>query len=146
MFRILAIAAALIGAMSVAHADVYRWVDPEGRVQYSDRWVPGSVLVKTTRSSPNRAPPDTDQEKLAASERNIAEQQQQRAAEQKVREDVAKSRAEQCKKLTAEYEQAVQSRRLYRTLPNGEREYVSDAEADAYRVQLLNARNEACGN
>jgi hypothetical protein len=103
------------------------------------------VLVKTTRSSPNRAP-GTDQEKLAASERNIAEQQQQRAAEQKVREDVAKSRAEQCKKLTAEYEQAVQSRRLYRTLPNGEREYVSDAEADAYRVRLLTARKEACGN
>lgn len=145
MFRILAIAAALIGAMSAAHADVYRWVDPEGHVQYSDRWVPGSVLVKTTRSSPNRAP-STDQEKLAASERNIAEQQQQRAAEQKVREDVAKNRAEQCKKLTAEYEQAVQSRRLYRTLPNGEREYVSDAEADAYRVRLLTARKEACGN
>jgi hypothetical protein len=145
MLRSLAITAALMGALSTAHADVWRYVDSEGRVQYSDRWVPGSELVKTTRNSPGRPSPAPDPSALATS-RSIDEQQQQRAAEQTVQQDLAKVKAERCKKLKEEYEQAIQARRIYRTLPNGEREYISDAEADAYRVELLNRRKEACGS
>src|SRR3954453_21856561 len=59
MFRILAIAGALLGLASVAQADVWRWTDPNGTIHYSDNWVPGSTLVKTesrgSYSSP--APP-----------------------------------------------------------------------------------------
>ncbi len=50
MFRILAITATLLGVASAAHADVYRWTDAKGTVQYSDKWVPGSTLVKTSKS------------------------------------------------------------------------------------------------
>ena len=47
MFRILAIAGALLGLASAAQADVWRWTDPNGTIHYSDNWVPGSTLVKT---------------------------------------------------------------------------------------------------
>jgi hypothetical protein len=147
MTRILAMAAALLGAMSVAQADVYRWTDAQGHVQYSDRWVPGSTLVKGTgpRNPASTPTGPTEQQKLAASNSSIAEQQQQRATEETVKQDVAASKAEQCKKLTEAYQKAIESRRIYKEGKNGEREYVTDQEADAYRARLLNDRKQACG-
>jgi len=61
-----------------------------------------------------------------------------------VKQDVAASKAEQCKKLREAYDKAVQSRRIYKEGKNGEREYVTDQEADAYRARLLNDRKQAC--
>lgn len=145
MFRILAITATLFGIMSAAHADVWRFTDPEGRLQYSDRWVPGSVLIKTDKNHPGPPAPVSDQEKLAASNASIAEQQAQQQAAQTVQQDVAKNKEKHCKEATANYDKAVQSRRIYKQGKDGEREYVSDAEADAYRVRLLSERKEACG-
>jgi hypothetical protein len=146
MFRILASAAVLIGAMTAAHADVYRWTDAQGHVQYSDRWVPGSTLIKSTSHNPTpQAPESTTQQKLAASNTNVAEQQAQRETEQTVKQDVAATRAEQCKKATESYQKAIQSRRMYKEGKNGAREYVNDQEADAYRAKLLSERQQLCG-
>jgi Domain of unknown function (DUF4124) len=149
MTRILAMAFALLGAMSAAHADVYRWTDAQGHVQYSDRWVPGSTLIKTTGPHvPNANAPTapTDQQRLANSNTNISEQQQQHASEQTVKQDVAATRAEQCKKSKEAYQKAIESRRIYKEGKNGEREYVTDQEADAYRTRLLNERKQVCGS
>jgi Domain of unknown function (DUF4124) len=149
MFRTLAIAAALVGAMSVARADVYKWTDPDGHVQYSDQWRPGSVLIKTTVPSSavadSEAATQTDQQKLAASDAAVAQEQAQRETEQTVKQDVAASKAQQCKQATEAYQKAIQSRRMYKQGQNGEREYVSDQEADAYRAKLLAQRKEVCG-
>ena len=38
-------------------ADVYRWVDDHGEAHYSDRWVPGSELIKSNK--PHPPSPDT---------------------------------------------------------------------------------------
>jgi hypothetical protein len=144
MFRILATAVALIGVVSAAHADVYRWTDAQGHVQYSDRWVPGSTQIKGTSHTPG-PPQQTDQQKLASSNASLADQKAQRETEQTVKQDVAASRAEQCKKATADYEKAIQSRRIFKEGKNGEREYLSDPDADAYRAKLLNDRKAVCG-
>src|SRR4029079_12851472 len=109
MFRILAIAATLFGLTAAAQADVWRFVDAQGHVQYSDRWVPGSVLVKTengttdpattnngeTRPSSNET---SDQQKLNASNAAIAEQQEQNAAQQQVHTELQKGKDEDCKR------------------------------------------------
>jgi hypothetical protein len=147
MFRILAIAATLFGIATAAHADVYRWTDAQGRVQYSDRWVPGSTLIKSTspHNPASEQPAQTDQQKLAASNSNLAQQQAQRDTEQAVKQDVATSKAEQCKKVSEAYQKAIESRRMYKEGQKGEREYVSDQEADAYRAKLLGERKELCG-
>jgi hypothetical protein len=144
MFRILATAVALLGVTAAAHADVYRWTDAQGHVQYSDRWVPGSTLIKSTSHSP--APPEqTEQQKLAATNENLSQQQAQHQTEQTVKQDVAASRAEQCKRATDAYQKAIESRRMYKEGKNGEREYVTDQEADAYRAKLLAERKQVCG-
>lgn len=149
MFRTLVFAAVAIAAQSAAHADVYRWVDPQGHVQYSDRWVPGSERVKVDKnkqpSQSATARQASEQSKLAASNAAIAAEQTQANAAQAVRQDVAKAREEQCKKATERYDKAIQARRVYKTDKDGKREYVSDAEADAYRSQALLDKQSACG-
>jgi hypothetical protein len=140
MYRILAIATTLLGLANAAHADVYRWVDANGTVQYSDRWVPGSVLVKTDKNR-GTPPPPTVSEPTAPGD--IASQAD---AQRTVAQDVAKSKAEQCKKATEAYEKAIASRRIYKDGKDGTREYLSDADADAYRAQLLTARKLNCGS
>jgi Domain of unknown function (DUF4124) len=40
--RISVTALILAGALTIAQADVYRWVDEKGQPHYSDEWVPGS--------------------------------------------------------------------------------------------------------
>jgi hypothetical protein len=144
MFRKLTIAAILFGITAAAHADVWRLTDPEGHVQYSDRWVPGSVLIKTDKANPGLGDPN-DQQRLVSANAAIAEQQQRAQAEQSVKTDVAKQKDEQCKKDSAEYDKAIQSRRLYKQDKDGQRIYASDAEADAYRLQLFNQRKLSCG-
>jgi hypothetical protein len=146
MYRILSIAVTLLGLATAAHADVYRWTDAKGIVQYSDKWVPGSTLIKTDKnhvpppstpaaSAPASAPPPRPADP-------VLQQQDQRAVQQ----DIAKSKAEQCKQAQEAYDRAVRSRRIFKEGPNGAREYVSDAEADAYRVKLFNDRRQACGS
>jgi len=149
MSRILAIALTLLAAASAAQADVYRWTDSNGTVQYSDRWRPGSVLVKTDKSRPSTPPPapaaaGTEPATTGTARANeiLSAQQDQRTVQQ----DVAKVKAEQCKKARDDYDKAIQSRRLFKEGTNGSREYVSDAEADAYRAKLLGLRKELCGS
>ena len=149
MFRMLVIVAALLGAQAIARADVYRWVDAQGRVQYSDRWVPGSELVKVDKSKQNpeanAARQTVEQGKLATSNASIADQQAAAVNAQAVQQDVAKVREEQCKKATERYEKSIQARRIFKENKDGVKEYISDAEADAYRVQTRTDMQAACG-
>lgn len=149
MFRTLIFVAGLLAVQAVAQADVYRWVDAQGRVQYSDRWVPGSELVKVDKSRPNpeatSARQSAEQSKLAASNSRIAEQRAEQATAQAVQKDVAKVREEQCAQAKERYEKAVQARRIFREGKDGNKEYISEAEADAYRVKARADMQAACG-
>ncbi len=146
MFRILAITAALLGLASVAQADVYRWTDANGVVQYSDKWVPGSVVVKTDKNHIPQPVPTPAASAPAADASHADDVVSQQQDKRTVEADVAKSKADQCKQARENYEKAIRSRRLYKEAPNGAREYISDAEADAYRLQLLNNRKQLCGS
>jgi len=144
MFRILAITAALLGLASVAQADVYRWTDAHGVVQYSDKWVPGSVVVKTDKN--HVSTPDASEAAPATNGTPPASDAASKQAKATVDADVAKSKAAQCKQARERYDQAVESRRIYKPGANGEKTFISDAEADAYRLQLLNVRKQLCGS
>ena len=150
MLRTLIAAAFLLGIQATALADVFRWVDANGQVQYSDRWVEGSVLVKTDRSKPdaaaNAARQTATQNSLAASNQRIGEQQEQLKNERAMQQDVAKSREEQCKKATERYDKSVKALRIYREGKDGKKEFVPAAEADAYRAQTRADMQAVCGN
>jgi hypothetical protein len=146
MFRILAIAGALVGLASVAQADVWRWKDPNGTIHYSDNWVPGSVLVKTTASDSDSSSDSNSASSTPSSSITPSDAAQAERDKRTVEVDVAKTKADQCKRATENYQKAIASRRIYKDGQNGAREYLNDADADAYRLQLLNARKQACGS
>jgi hypothetical protein len=147
-FRTLALISLLAGAAGAASADIYRRTDEQGHVQYSDRWVPGSQLIKVDRNhvSPETAAARTatEQEKLATSSAQISGQLAQEQAARTVKADVAKSKEQACKDATKVYDQAVSSMRFYKEGKDGERALLSDAEADAYRLQAFNNKQTAC--
>jgi Domain of unknown function (DUF4124) len=133
----------LAGACTLARADVFRWVDKDGVPHYSDEWVPGSVVIKTT-VRPHSESSSTPSTASAASRVNeqIASQDNARAVQQ----DVAKARDSQCTWAKDRYMKAIASRRVYKEGKDGERQYMSDADADAYREQARKDVQQACGS
>jgi hypothetical protein len=159
MLRTLAISSLLfVGGISVANADVFRWVDDHGGVHYSDQWVPGSEVIKSTRphpgSSSSDSPRPTPTTQQAAND-HASGQINQKVAENAVKQDLAKVREQQCKEAKDRYDKAIQARRIYKS-PQGDkskdtdrpddRQYLSDEEADAYRVKARQDVQDLCGN
>ncbi|MGA8706313.1 MAG: DUF4124 domain-containing protein [Steroidobacteraceae bacterium] len=146
-------------AATAARADVYRSVDAQGHVQYSDTPTPGAELVHVQRggdtgtSSLNSAPasnaaaaarnqPPAPASSTISPQADIDKQNAQKAVQQ----DVEQTRADQCKKATDDYQASLAARRIYRTGPNGERDYLTDDEAEQQRVSLRQAMQSACGS
>jgi hypothetical protein len=138
--------AVLLAAIGTARADVvYEWTDAKGEVHYTDQWVPGAKLVRT--DSARRPASGASAAQSIQSEANAADVaiKQQRDA-QAVQADEAKARAERCTKDKTVYQQLLESRRIYTTDKNGERQYLSDADADAARLKARQAMDADCGS
>ena len=138
----LALAAAAVGA----RADVYRIVDSQGHVQYTDRWEPGAVLIKTEHPRSSTESSADDQKRATAEGDRISEQLSREQAERAVKADQDKVRSEQCKSAKERYRKAIESRRLYREGKNGEREYLTDDQAQQERVDARQEVQAACGS
>jgi hypothetical protein len=152
MLRPVVVASLIVaGLCSVAHADVYRWVDEKGEPHYSDRWVPGSELIKSSR--PHPVTPDSstgaqDQSKAANNaNQSAADKLAQKANADAVKQDVAKTREAQCKTAKEQYQKAIDARRLYKSSKPGDtdRQFMSDAETDQYRATMRTNVITACG-
>ena len=159
MLRTLAISSLLfVGGITVANADVFRWVDDHGGVHYSDQWVPGSEVIKSGRGHPvstsSNSPRSTSPAQTSASDPAAGQRQ---AAEKAVKQDMAKIREQQCKDAKDRYDKAIQARRIYKPSEGdkpkdkdedrpADREYLSDADADAYRVKARQEMQDLCGN
>ena len=150
MLRRLSISALIVaGAFTLAQADVYRWVDERGQAHYSDQWMPGSEIIKTSKTHPAGADSGArmaDQRGLTASNTKTAAQQGEQDNARAVQQDVASRHAVLCKQSKESYMRAVTSRRVYKEGTGGERSYLSDADADAYREQLRKQVQEYCGS
>lgn len=136
--------------LCAALADIYRSVDAQGHVQYSDTPTPGAELVNVTglhtTPTPTDSPPaDTSKTASAAKQDDpISQRLAQQAAARAVQNDTSQARAQQCKQAQANYEQSIEARRLYKSGADGEREYLTDDEADQQRVNNKLAMDAAC--
>ncbi len=135
----------LAGVWTAAHADVYRWVGRHGMVHYSDRWRPGATLISTATGTPSDSPLPSASASLAAEDKAADQQIQRAAAERAVKATEAKLRAKRCKEATAVYNRLIVARRLYTTDKQGQRHYLSDAQADASRVKAREMMHQFCG-
>jgi hypothetical protein len=141
----IAILIPLLGA--AARADIYRSVDAQGHVQYSDTPSPGAELVYS--GDPRSAVPGSASESnrlpsLAQRSQQISENIAAQAAARAVEKDTADAHGKQCQQARQMYQQAVQARRLYKVGTDGERQYMSDDEAEEQRVKYKLAMDTAC--
>ncbi len=153
--------AALLLAGVAAYADVYKWIDAEGRVHFTDRPPPsdgrlvsiGQTARTVTQSSaeapeaptpvaagpsaaappkPAPLPAPTDAAALARLKTSVAA-------------DIAARDALACQTARERYQQYVSARRLYLSGEQNDRQYLSDAEMEAARIQARHDVEELCG-
>lgn len=133
--RACCLAVTLLLANTLLAAEVYRQVNPDGTVSYSDRPVSDNAETITINT---RAPAPLPTQSAAESDSAPAASEAAPEAEpeptQPTPEQVAAERAANCAAARERNDRYQMSRRLYRALPNGEREYLSDAELDAARA------------
>lgn len=125
-------------------AEVYRSVDADGTVSYSDRPVDDSsrvVFVATPR--PATAPPAPQPTPSTAPAVSADGAENEAAADAgsepppPTPDELAAERAANCQTARERNERYQMSRRLFRALPDGEREYLSDAEIDAAKAAAV---------
>ena len=151
-------AASLWLASPAAASAVYKWVDPQGHVHYSDRPPPPEGKLLSIEDAPHSrpmsdrvanspgpassAPPSGTRSQAPAASTPAAQAQLKDA----VANDVANTREEQCKQARERYDNYLRSRRLFKEGPDKERVYLSDAEIDAARVNAKRERDEFCAD
>ena len=152
-------------AIAVAHADVYRSVDAQGQVHYSDTPTPGAELVHVQRGGGGLAPSSsslaasaksssssssssapTPPQTVAKANAQVQDTLAKQATEKAVQQDLEQTRADQCTKAKSDYEAAIAARRIYKSGTDGERQYLTDDEAEQQRVNLHQAMDTACGS
>ena len=149
MLRLASALALTLTLASVASADVYRYVDSKGNVQYTDKpaLLPAqkiAVQSRPTDATEVAAGSEVEQARTAAA----AAARQQAAARQsdqnKAGRITATAKAEQCVKARERNDAYSTSKRLYETLPDGERRYLTDVELDEARASAEKAVAEMC--
>jgi membrane protein involved in colicin uptake len=141
--------AGVLLVLATAHADVYKYVDEKGNVQYTDRpeKLPANRLNIQSHSSDvveiNQRVGD-DAKDLADRDKTRKAESKEKAEKKKDAEASAAGKAELCNKARQDYLNRMNAQRLYEELPNGERKILSDAEHDAARESARKAMEAMC--
>lgn len=155
--RILAVIAGVLGcalvlAESAQAGDVYKYVDERGNTMYTDKPIPGAVLVSTGVQRPAEvtqrnaaAAQAATNAQLTASNQRIAEDQGNTRAAANVAKDLEATRQQRCQKARDDYQRSINSMRLYREKPDGTREYLTEAELAQARVDSYKIVESVCG-
>ena len=150
--KILAVIAGVLACAMAQAGDVYKYVDDQGKTMYTDKPIPGAVLVATGTQRPAEvaqrsyaAQQASTNSQLAASNQRIASDQTNAAAAAAVAKDLEASRAERCAKAREAYNQTINSQRLYKPGKDGEREYLNDQELAQARVDARKMMEAICG-
>jgi hypothetical protein len=147
LLTIAATACALLG--TTAQADVYKFTDDKGNLHYTDKpaTLPAERLnVQSQKTDPValQARQTQEQERINAASQARNQNAAQSADQRQAQKVSATDKAEQCKKARERFDSYTNSQRLYESLPNGERRYLSDAELDAARASSKASMDVLC--
>ncbi|MDY6944390.1 MAG: DUF4124 domain-containing protein [Pseudomonadota bacterium] len=147
MFRsllLLTLAAASLAA-GTAVADVYKYKDEKGNIQYTDKppLLPAERLnVQSQRTDVVAAQDRPQSSQPAANARPAAGNS--RAEQNEANELSAKDKAERCIKARERYDRYMNSQKLYEQDDKGERRYLDSAELDAARASAKASMDALC--
>ena len=136
--RVNALMIGLLLSVSAA-AGVYKWVDAQGNVHYSDK-PQGQAAEKVHIESRPTDPARVSAERQASQEQAQQHTEQREELRQAKKEqkteaaDEARKNAANCTKARERRERYQTAHRLYKPLPDGERQYLSDEEIDKARA------------
>ena len=134
------IAGLLLLLSSLAHGQIYKWIDEKGRARYGEKPPPGvEARLLAPPTGPSSAPPRRSAEEQDADFRR--RQIEKRETEER-HALAAKVRAEQCERLREELSYS-ESLRLFRW-DRGEKVYFSDAERKAHADKVRALIREHC--
>jgi uncharacterized membrane protein YqiK len=121
--------------MALAHAELYKWTDSQGKVHYTDQ--PPTVNAQTVKRPQSGQTETTTQATKSLSDKDQAYQKRREEAEQarikaEKEADEARVRSENCAKARNNLNTLQNRSRVYTTNAAGQRTYMDDAaRADA---------------
>jgi hypothetical protein len=127
--------------------EIYKSVDAEGHVVYSDRASSKNAAKSTLHvdeGDPAEAARLAKQQKLLDTAAAQRVKQDAADASSKAAEDERRQKA--CEKARSNYARLQNTWRLYKSDADGNRVYYSDEEIDAMREQAQRAMSTACGS
>ena len=157
MLRLIASIFVLLAFCSVADADIWKWVDANGKTHFVDTKTP----IYTWRDESGKFHySDTPDHEDAVSVELVwhssgtlddVDSESERGSGYAYPGETAEARAEReqaeayyCKRATEVYDSYVKAPQLYRTNEAGEREYLSKAEGDAIIAETKARVDELC--
>lgn len=154
MLRRLGLALALCCLATAAVAGtVYKWMDRSGQVHYTDRpprtadariievIQQGTVVADAGSSTTDATEAASAGDAAADTAPDTTSAEMKKAVEA----DVARTRAEQCRKAQERYKNYVESYRVYRE-KDGKREYLNSKELDDARLRAKQDIDTYCGS
>lgn len=139
----------------IAHAEegmVYRWVDRDGTPHYQDRPPEDmenaealSLRYRVSDPEAIAAAASRNAEEQAVAKLRETQQDQEQAAADADRQEVLGEREQGCVKARERQQKYDTAHRLYKPGPDGQRQYLSDEELDAARIEARQAVAEWCG-
>ncbi len=157
MLRVLAIGL-LLAFAAAASAQMYRWVDKDGRVRYSDTPPPAGIKGTTLQQAPSTyAPPaasdaaakDANKGPLTPAEQEAdfrkrqLDAQKAREKEEQASRD-AQAKQYNCARAKDSLAGLESGQRVSRTNASGERYYIDDAQRDAEIARARQAVSSWC--
>jgi hypothetical protein len=149
---IIAVIVGVLTCTAVQAGDVYKYTDERGNTMYTDRPMPGAVRISAGAQRPPEvaarnasAEQSATNQQLAASNQRIAQGQQDARAAAQVAKDLEASRAARCKQARDNYNTTINSRRLYTTDKDGNRQYLSDSQIASERIEAQKSVDAICG-
>jgi len=136
-------------ALNAFADDVYKTVDAQGHVTYSDHAIsPASrkVTVDVVQGNPEEAARlAKERAVINASAAQEAKQVQQQAVDQVKQQAAEASQRQRCDAARNRYAMFAAGGRIFKTDDQGNRVFYSDAEIDAERISTKAAMDNACG-
>jgi multidrug efflux pump subunit AcrA (membrane-fusion protein) len=142
--------ASLLGSVPASAQEVYKSVDADGHVVYSDRGssktAPKTDLHVQEGDAANAARLAKEQQLLDADEQQRRARQSGEDKSKAQQEAKARQQQQRCENAKNRYYAMKEANRLYTRDADGNRVYYSDEDADKKRDEAKRAMDAACGN
>jgi hypothetical protein len=147
---ILLAASSLSGIARAGDTVIYRTVDAQGNVVYTDK----TSSANTQQSNVHYHEPSAEDLKTLEQQRNALQATQTQRLQEAVNSNSARAQQEQqqqaqqarCENARNHFNLIKDAGRLYQANAQGDRIYLTDQEADAKRDQARQAMTDACGS